>query len=364
MVFQNGSAHSKSTSQAGIAKQIMSLPLCAISVLMFFSVALPRLVAQKPVPVLRSTPDADADRDGISDRVEQSLLIQFAPRFMVSRQECSLLPAEFTPNLSDPVVRSEDGTIYGQVFPLNGNSPLPTAEIHFYHLWKKDCGAHSHPLDAEHVSVLVQASSHDLSSAIWKAVDWYAAAHEDTVCDVSEIARASTLSAEDHGATVWISAGKHASFFNERLCTGGCGGDMCRDMKPLHIAQIINLGEPDAPLNGSLWIQSNHWSLAGKMSASNFPDSAMLRLSGLPSTEIALFHAGRHPMQGTIAISNSTADALANSGNDTAAAMSVGRASTGNALRKSYHHTIHALGISADRLGKALHFNSNASPAP
>ena len=33
----------------------------------------------------------------------------------------------------------------------------------------------------------------------WKAVYWYAAAHENTVCDVSQIARAKTLHAEEHG---------------------------------------------------------------------------------------------------------------------------------------------------------------------
>jgi len=335
----------------------------AISVLVLLCPISPVIVAQEPVVGLRSIPDGDSDRDGISDRVEQSLLIQFAPTFMVSRQECSALPAEFIPNLADPMVRTENGTIYGQVFPVKTSSSPLTAEVHFYHLWKMDCGVRSHPLDAEHVSVLVRASSDDLASATWKAIYWYAAAHEETVCDISQIARASTLGAEDHGAIVWISAGKHASFFNETLCTGGCGADVCRDMCPLHLEQLINLGEPDAPMNNSSWIKSTRWSLAAKMASTNFPATAVARLSSVPSTDIALFNAGRHPMQGTIAISNSTADILANSGDDTAAAISVGEVSTGDALRRSYAHVIHALEISATHAGKALHFSANKKSA-
>jgi len=332
----------------------------AISLLVLCCPILPAMVAQELVP---SIPEADSDRDGIMDRVEQSLLIQFAPTFMLSGQECSALPAEFIPNRAHPMVRTEDGTVYGQVFPVKTSSSPRTAEIHFYHLWKRDCGGHSHPLDAEHVSVLVQASSDDLTSATWKAVYWYAAAHEETVCDVSQIGRASTLGAEHHGATVWISAGKHASFFNETLCTRGCGADVCRDMKPLPIAQLINLGEPDQPMNHALWAASSRWSLSAKMTASNFPAAAIARLSAVPPTEIALVNGGRHPMQGTIAISNSTADALAKSGDNTAGAISIGEASTGNALRRSYDHTLHALGISFSRAGKALRLNTDPKSA-
>jgi len=145
-----------------------------------------------------------------SDAVEQALLSQFAPTFMVSRQECSSLPAQFTSGVLTPTVQVENGTIDGEVFPVTpiGTSEL-TAEIHFYHLWREDCGAHGQPLDAEHVSVLVRPSASLQSLAGgWKALYWYAAAHQNTVCDVSQIARASTIDAEERGATVWISAGK------------------------------------------------------------------------------------------------------------------------------------------------------------
>ena len=144
---------------------------------------------------------ADSDHDGMSDALEQALLIQFVPAFMVGRHDCSEIPAEFAPDMKTPTVKAEDGTIYGQVFPAKSSSgDLPTAEIHYYHLWKRDCGPHGHPLDTEHVAVLVRASDGNLDSARWKAIYWYAAAHENTVCDVSQIARASTIHAEELGA--------------------------------------------------------------------------------------------------------------------------------------------------------------------
>jgi hypothetical protein len=292
----------------------------------------------------------------LSDALEQALLVQFAPAFMVGRQDCSHLPAEFRPDVKLPESQAEDGTIYGQVFPAkNSTAKKPEVEIHFYHLWAQDCGAHGHPLDAEHVAVLVEASGSDLATAKWKAVDWYAAAHEDTVCDVSQIARASTLHAEDHGAEVWVSPGKHASYLNETLCQSGCGADRCEDMVPLHTSRLINLGEPGHPMNGSMFIASTTWPLAGKMTTSNFPADAVARLDQLPTTDIAWFHPGRHPAQGVIAVSSSTEDALATSGENTTTAISLAGDSTGNALHKSYRNTVHALGSSAKHVGDALH---------
>lgn len=308
-------------------------------------------------------PTNDSDSDGISDAVEQSLLTQFAPTFMVSGQECSGLPAEFLSGSHSPTVRAADGTIYGEVFPAkNVSTTQPAAEIHFYHLWKQDCGAHGHALDAEHVSVLVHASGDDLSTATWKALYWYSAAHQNTVCDDSQIARAATVNAEEHGATVWISAGKHASFLNETLCGRGCGGDLCQEMTPMTITQIVNLGEPSRPMNGSDWISSREWPLAAKMNTPDFPDAVVSRLNSLPPTEIAWFNPGKHPMQGTIAVSGLTANALANSGQDTIDALSLGEGSTSNALKTSYQNTVHALSKTARSVGKALRLDPKKEP--
>ncbi|MDW5265586.1 MULTISPECIES: hypothetical protein [Acidobacteriaceae] len=313
----------------------------------------------------------DSDHDGLSDALEQSLLVQFAPTFMIGRHDCSDVPAEFRPGSVRPIVKAENRTIYGEVFPAKGSvrgvgADEPLVEIHFYHLWKLDCGEHPHPLDAEHVAVLVRSSDGDPASAKWTAMYWYAAAHENTVCDVSQIARASTLKAEDRGARVWVSPGKHASYLNSTLCQRGCGADRCEEMKPLGQGKLINLGEPGHPMNSALFISSSLWPLAGKMETTNFPEAAVARLNRLPETDIAWFRAGRHPVQGIIAISSSTEGALAQSGRNTTnaisgagdstdAAISVAEDSTGNALQKSYRKTGHALGTSAKHVGKALH---------
>lgn len=308
----------------------------------------------------------DTDQDGMSDAMEQALLVQFAPQFMVGRHDCSKLPAKFAPDVKTPTVEVADGTIYGQVFPVKPvDGELPAAEIHFYHLWGSDCGSHGHRLDAEHVSVLVIASDHDAGAAKWKAHYWYAAAHEDTVCDVSQITRASTLNAEESGARVFVSPGKHASFLNERLCRAGCGADKCVDMVALPAGKIINLGEASHSMNGSVFIASAEWPLLGKMNATDFPPEPVARLNKMPDTDIAWFNAGRHPAQGVIAVSNTTGQAIALGANDTSAslskagtstdaALSVAQTNTGNALQKSFKNTIHAIGISVIHVGAAL----------
>jgi hypothetical protein len=306
----------------------------------------------------------DSDQDGLSDALEQALLVQFAPRFLVGQGDCSNVPAEFRPGIPTPQVKSENGTIYGQVFPakdvIDGASVV---EIHYYHLWRIDCGRHGHPLDSEHVAILVRPSGPDLRVATWKALYWYAAAHENTACDVSQIARASTLHAEDTGPSIWISPGKHASYLNQSLCQKGCGADQCENMTPLAPAKLVNLGEPGHPMNGSLFIASTAWPLAVKMSETNFPAPVLARLSKLPDSDIAWFNEGRHPSQGVIAISSATEQAIAGSGSNTVAgisiaakaadsSVSVANGSTGNALQKSYRHTVHALAASARHVGE------------
>ncbi len=320
-----------------------------------------------PAQEQRVVAQVDSDQDGMSDALEQALLVQFRPTFIVGRQDCSNIPSEFRRGAHEPEPETENGTIYGQVFPSRtAVGALPTAEIHYYHLWRRDCGAHGHPLDTEHVSVLVRASNSHLANATWKALYWYSAAHENTVCDVSQIARASTLHAEDHGAEVWISPGKHASYLNEMLCQGGCGADKCTNMVALAPGKLINLGEVGKPMNGSLFISSAAWPLAGKMANTNFPAGPVARLNQLPDSDIAWFNAGEHPAQGVIAVSSSTEQAIARSGQNTTSAISVAGDSTssalstsgdstGNALQKSYRNTKHALGTSARHVGEALH---------
>jgi hypothetical protein len=129
-------------------------------------------------------------------------------------------------------------------------------------------------------------------------------------------------------------------------------------MVALGRGNLINLGEPSHPMNGSLFVSSGAWPLEGKMANTNFPADPIARLNQLPETDIAWFHAGRHPAQGVIAISSSTEDAMATSGHNTNTAISIAGDSTGNALQKSYRNTVHALGSSARHVGDALHVTS------
>ena len=301
----------------------------------------------------------DTDHDGLSDALEQSLLDQFAPTFLADQNDCSNIPAQFTPGLSKPTVLRENGTIYGQVFPKNAS--YTEVEVHFYHLWRRDCGEHGHPLDTEHVAALLRQQP----SGGWSAAYWYAAAHELTVCDVSQIARASTLKAEDHGATIWISAGKHGSYLNELLCHSGCGADRCDRMRPVPHAPIINLGEPSHPMNGSVFAASAEWPLTSKMQHTNFPDDPVARLETLPVTSIAWFAPGKHPVQGIIRHSASTENAIASGGDATAdtlaranarfgIALDTAQISTGNALQKSFRNTRHAVATAAKKTTHAL----------
>src|ERR1700742_120900 len=177
-----------------------------IALLVFLALVLPAVPShayEKSVAASLS----DSDRDGLSDSLEATLLARFSPVFMVNRTDCSIIPAQFVPEISKPTVVADDGTIYGQAFPRR-NHP-GEVELHYYHLWKKDCGEMGHDLDAEHVSALIRLGDEPASA---RALYWYAAAHEDTICDAGHLSRAATISAEEYGATVWISPGKHASF--------------------------------------------------------------------------------------------------------------------------------------------------------
>jgi hypothetical protein len=334
--------------------------LLTISVLLC-SASFGACAAQQPVRAQSATLP-DSDKDGLSDALEQALLVQFEPTFLVGKKDCSNVPSKFLQDVVTPTVEREDGTIYGQAFAYGqalasklSSAGSPVVELHFYHLWKTDCGEHGHPLDSEHVAALVRRSEDGSEFGRWEAAYWYAAAHENTVCDVSQVARASTLGAVDHGAKIWISPSKHASYLNETLCRRGCGADRCDAMVPLRAARMINLGEIGHPMNDSSFIASSAWPLAGKMISTNFPAEPLARLNGMPATDIAWFNAGRHPAQGVIAISGSTGAAIANSGENTTAAISLAGDSTGNALQKSYRNTKHALGLSVRSVGEALH---------
>ena len=219
----------------------------------------------------------DLDRDALSDQFEQSLLERFAPTLLLARGECDGLPASFVPNRLEPFVRAKDGTVYGQAFPLQPVDGRARIELHFFHLWSRDCGRLGHSLDAEHVSATVSASRADAPAAMWTADAWYAAAHEGSACDASSGAQARVIGAEATGPRVFVSKGKHASYFDRGQCKWGCGGDECGDDTTIAANTIVNIGEPNAPLNGALWVHSRKWSLNEKLS-SDFDPAMRARL--------------------------------------------------------------------------------------
>ena len=297
----------------------------------------------------------DLDHDGLEDPFEQEILVRFLPEFRVSKTECAGLPAEFLPDLPEPHAVALNGTIYGQVFPvsLNGISGS-ILEVHYYHLWSRDCGRFGHDLDTEHVSVLVQSDSPKAPVSRWKALYWYAAAHEGSLCDASNGAKATAIPGQDPAVTIWISSGKHASFLTEHLCHNvGCGGDRCEQMIPFFPGKIINLGEPGAPLNGAVWTASGSWPLAEKMT-SDFDDSTRLRLARLESEEVAFVSGPPPPTKAVLLAGNKTIGALDKGQSETVDALSTAGHQTGRSVNRGLREAGGSIQRFFKKMGKWL----------
>jgi hypothetical protein len=294
-------------------------------------------------PALQSQ-QLDADHDGLADSLEQQLLEKFRPTFMVSADECDVAPAEFKLDRKSPMVVHKNGTIYGQAFPATPAAGVVQVELHYYHLWSRDCGRLNHPLDAEHVSTLVQGIDLTSLPETWRATYWYAAAHQDTLCDASSAAKAAALKAEQHGPVVWISNGKHASFFSQENCEHGCGGDRCRNMKELAQAALINIGEKDAPMNGALWINAGAWQLSRKLDADFDPVLIAQIDSQSEKSEIIPVSTVPGSVRGVIRVSNTTTDGLATGKHHTGNALGTATRKTGSALGTGYRAVKGALG--------------------
>ena len=254
----------------------------------------------------------DLDRDRLDDSFEQALLERFAPAFYLSAGECDGLPASFVPGTRDPVVAARNGTIHGRVFPASDGA----IELQYFHLWARDCGRGGHDLDAEHVSALVELQP----DGTWAARLWYAAAHEDTICDQSSGARASALGAGSGGPPVYIPRGKHASYLSPGHCARGCGGDTCPLGPPLRVVALVNIGEPGAPLNGATWTLSTRWPLGLKLQ-SDFAPAVRARLDRAGSeSAIALSSHLRAP-QAPVLAGDTALDGLVHAGHASAVAL-------------------------------------------
>lgn len=316
--------------------QGMHLAICMLAALLAAGV-------QPKVPVASLTLSIDSDGDGLPDSFEQALLNRFVPTFMISNKECDGLPAEFQPGVPDPRLVARNGTLYGQVSRISGwNESNARLELHFYHLWNRDCGRAPHALDVEHVSVLIGADRVDAAPPRWKALYWYAAAHEGTLCDSSNGARAEAIGAESGGATVWVSRGKHAAYFNPDLCSPGCGTDSCKDAEAMAHGRIVNLGEPGSPANDALWTDSKKWPLREKM----HPDfSAEL---------IAKLEVSNHPRAIGVAGPVPPTKALILSANWGFTALMAGRTGAGAALNTGGGHAADATGSAVIHAGRSL----------
>ncbi|MCC7156490.1 MAG: hypothetical protein IT161_18080 [Bryobacterales bacterium] len=312
------------------------------------------LLAGLASAVAQAVPPADGDRDGVADALEQELLARFAPAFFLSSGECDAMPAEFVPGLADPRVMERNGTIYGSVSPVQSPDGAGSfVEVRYHHLWARDCGKAGHDLDAEQVVALVTAPNPDSPAEEWRAVYWYAAAHQGTVCDASHGLRASDARAVDTGPAVWISAGKHASFLNPARCGAGCGADVCIAPSLLRPPQIVNLGEAGAPLNGAVWIHSPRWQAASKL-VPHFTSDVVNRLSSSAGSSEVTLYPSLLPAQGLMLATVATGSALDVSSRNTGAALAQASQATGDALSTSAANTSSALNLAGAKTGAAL----------
>lgn len=279
------------------------------------------------LPAGAQSAPSDGDRDGLDDALEGRLLEQFRPSFLVSAQDCDQLPSEMAPGEPAPRAVAHNGTIYGQAMPR----PSGAIELHYFHLWSRDCGRRSHAGDVEHVSALLQPQG----DGSWRAQYWYAAAHEGTVCDRCMAVRAEDVRADSRGPAVWISEGKHASYLSQKLCNGGCGGDSCPDMRALPALPIVNLGEAGAPLNGALWTASPTWPLTSRLQP-DFDEALVASLAASNAEGPVRVTVTTRGMQRTISVSNTTLGGLETAEDHTGDALGTAKKSTGNALQRSY----------------------------
>lgn len=282
----------------------------------------------------------DLDHDGLPDLFEQALLDRFRPTLVLSADECDVRPARFEPGQRDPQLADRDGTLYGQVTPRQRSADgRLEVELKYFHLWARDCGRPSHALDVEHVSAL--ATGPGLQPEGWEAAFWYAAAHQGTICDASSGAPASAVGAAIAGPTVYVSRGKHATYLDRGHCKWGCGSDSCDPGERLSGNRVINLGEPDAPLNGTEWIRSRRWKLAEKM-RSDFDPATRASLDSAHPFEVLALKLGFRAHQAPILGGDTGLDALV-AGAD-AAGLAVTR--TGQATVGAVKKTTNAVGRS------------------
>jgi hypothetical protein len=250
----------------------------------------------------------------------RAVLEKFRPVFRISAADCDVAPAEFDSSSSVPKAVARNGTIYASAL----EKPDGWLEVHYYHLWARDCGKGSHALDAEHVSGFLRRIGGE-----WRAKYWYAAAHEDTACDVSMAGQASFLDAETRGPYVWVSHGKHASYLSDASCRAGCGADRCDRTKELTHRPLLILDE-NAP-----WVQSARWPLRFKL-GTDFSEPLLQALAAKDGNKLVAARPYLMPAQKVLGVGNTGIDA------------------TGGALETGGRHTDGSLELATKKTGQAL----------
>jgi hypothetical protein len=233
-------------------------------------------------------------------------------------------------------VTAKNATLYGQAFPLAADGSVARLELHFFHLWDRDCGRAGHDLDAEHVSAIVSAPSIASPAGMWIADAWYAAAHEGSVCDASSGAAARVIGAETSGPRVFVSRGKHASYLDRGQCKWGCGSDECSDDRAVRPSAVINLGEIDAPLNGAIWARSTRWPLAEKF-ASDFDPELRARLESPKNDHVIPLMQHLRGPQSPVLAGDVALDGVATAAGSTKSALGTAMRAVRNFLRRTPH---------------------------
>lgn len=263
----------------------------------------------------------------------RELLERFRPVFRIAAADCDVAPAEFDTQAAEPRVVAKNGTIYA-----SAREKKPGwLEVHYYHLWARDCGKGGHALDAEHVSGLLEQVEGQ-----WRAVYWYAAAHEDTPCDASMAGQAKFLEAETRGPYVWVSHGKHASYLSDSSCRAACGADSCERTKELAVRPLVLLEESAA------WVQSPRWPLRQKLE-SDFDEALLAALAEKDLRRLVAAKPYLLPAKKVLSAGNTgidaTSGALETGGRHTDGSVALAKEKTGKAVGAAARKVKRFLGI-------------------
>ena len=178
---------------------------------------------------LGASRDKDRDRDGLSDRLELQLAMQWLPvihQYSLEGQVDACAEPTPRPVLVRVRPRVERGVRDAGHLALT-----------YVLLYSRDCGGLGHDGDAEPFSVFL---SRDPRTGEWHGMGAVAVAHQGTAFEQRSFGS---------GTAIWVSRNKHGNFATFDAC-GEQDGDICaRSGVPPSAYTWLNVGEPDAPLS-------------------------------------------------------------------------------------------------------------------